>query len=219
MRFWDRGPALVTIATATQLGLVGASLPLDAVYYNNAFWFVRNTLDTGVTRQTLVQVKLNYDAAGRPSFASRTQYEFSLRDAAGALVPIYDGFGDIAMDPSGRLYLASSATSGNNGAFYTLNTADLTTAGPNNALVLKKPSSGNPTLQLSFSCDFKTLWGQDLNTCNWWVVPHMGGDTATDARAVTVPEHSYSWLGGQPEPLYLNAPFRAPPCPSFQVHD
>jgi hypothetical protein len=38
LQFWDRGPALKVIATPAQLGLVGQTLPADAVYANNAYW-------------------------------------------------------------------------------------------------------------------------------------------------------------------------------------
>jgi hypothetical protein len=134
-----------------------------------------------VTSQTLVKVSLTYDAQGKPSFGSKTEYPFNIKDINGNPVTIFDMFGDIAMDPSGKMYLANTGTTGtpNSAAFYTLDTNTLVPGGPNTATVIKGPAGGNPSLQLSYSCDYKTLWAQSFETCQWYTIdPATGIPTA-----------------------------------------
>jgi hypothetical protein len=128
-----------------------------------------------VTSQVLTRVALTYNAQGKPSFGSIQQYTFNIVNASGGLVSIKDQFGDIAMTPGGRLYLANTGTNGADAAFYTLDTATLTPGSNNNATVIKGPAGGNPSLQLSFSCDYRTLWAQSYEDCKWYTIDPATG--------------------------------------------
>jgi hypothetical protein len=81
---------------------------------------------------------------------------------------------------NGIMYFATSPFSGaantHTGAFYSLDLASLPAGGGAGAqaIMIKPPSNGNIGLQLSFSCDFKTLWAQDYNTCDWYTVVSRG---------------------------------------------
>lgn len=178
LAYWPRTGSVQTIATAAEMGLAGKIQPADAVYYDNAFWFVENTA-TSVDKQKLVKVELDYDASGVPSFGRRHTYHIDIKDAAGNPVKVYDMFGDIAVDGGGNMYFATSPYPGQStsGAFYKL---DLNTLGPaggtGTATMIKPPSKGNISLQLSFSCDFKTLWGHDYNTADWYTIDTATGD-------------------------------------------
>jgi hypothetical protein len=39
LQFWNRNSRLVQIATAAQLGLSSATIPANAAFYDNAYWF------------------------------------------------------------------------------------------------------------------------------------------------------------------------------------
>jgi hypothetical protein len=136
--------------------------PAPARFVHNSFKFL--------TTQTLVKVSLTYDAQGRPSFGSATEYPIDIKDANGNPVSAYEAFGDIVMTPGGRMYFANTGTPRvpNTAQFYTLDTTTLSTApGSNTATVIR---SGNPPLQTSFSCDFKTLWAQNQMDCQWYTI-------------------------------------------------
>jgi hypothetical protein len=141
--------------------------------------FVANTGNTAAT-QTLVRVDFNYNGTGPtsfPTFKSATRYTITIRNSAGVNTAINDAFGDIVVDPSGVMYLASSGKSqtSTDGSFYRLDTKTLTTSGTNVATLIKGPTDGIITMQLSYSCDFKTLWGQNLETCNWYTIDPATG--------------------------------------------
>lgn len=137
LQFWDRGPSLMTVATNTQLGLpASGSQPANASYYNDAYWFFTEGTNT------LNKVSLSYTGTV-PSFGSLVSYTI----AGGPTTT--NIFGDIAVNKdSGWLYAATF-----DGQFYKL---DLASPADSYTSI----ASGNPSLQLSFSSDYGTLYGQ-----------------------------------------------------------
>jgi hypothetical protein len=65
--------------------------------------------------------------------------------------------GDIAINPDGILYANTISTVGSNAFFYSVDIKALQANGAADATII---ANTNPPLQLSFSCDGSTLWGQ-----------------------------------------------------------
>lgn len=161
---WDRGPSLALLADSSQLGISG-SIPANAVYYSNAFWF----FDENGTDE-LVKVNLSY-VGQTPSFASTQR--FTIGGYSGSTA-----YGDIAIDiNSGTLYGASTQ-----GLFFSLNVSGAT---PSAYTQVKAGGTGNPSLQIAFSPDYSILYGQNYTDGKWYTIDKSTGDV-TDI-AVTSP--------------------------------
>ena len=178
---WNRGSSLSLLADSTQIGVSG-NIPANAVYYSNAFWF----FDENGTDE-LVKVNLNYSGQ-TPSFGSTSRY--AITGYAGTTA-----YGDIAIDANtGMLYGASTT-----GLFFSLNVAG---ASPTGYTSIK--ASGNPSLQIAFSPDFSTLYGQDYSTGKWYTIDKLTGNT-TDINVTSPTGLRLRDLGGSsftqvPEP-------------------
>jgi len=161
LQFWDRGPSLTQLATAAQIGLSSPATvtnqPQNAVFYNNAYWFFTEGTNS------LNKVSLSYSGAGLPSFASLTSYPIT--DAPTTT----NTFGDIAVNGSGILYAATQS-----GQFYSV---DISGSSPSAATTIL--ASGNPSLQLSFSSDYGTLYGQAYGAVTYDSVSYDAGQWFT----------------------------------------
>jgi hypothetical protein len=148
LNFWDRGSAFTQIATAAQLDLSTRTIPANAAYYDNAFWFFND--GTSI----LNKISLNYSGS-IPSFASRTTYTITG-------TPSPNSFGDIAITSSGMLYAATTG-----GVLYTLN---LATLGSSVAVLNSRSLSPAISLQIGFSSDETILFGHSYNTGIWYSI-------------------------------------------------
>lgn len=180
---WDRGSSVFLLADSTQIGVAGA-IPANAVYYSNAFWF----FDENGTDE-LVKVNLSY-SGGQPSFSSTQRYVIDGYSNSTA-------YGDIAIDKNtGILYGASTL-----GLFFSL---DVSGATPGGYTQIKASGTGNPSLQLAFSPDYATLFGQTYTDGKWYTIDKATGDV-TDIGVTSPTEFRLRDLGGSsftqvPEP-------------------
>ena len=108
--YWDRGSDLRQVATSSQIGSP-TTLPANAAYYNNAYWFFNEGT------HTLNKVSLTY-TSGQPTFSSLTQYGIT----NSSLTEANNRFGDIVINAAGKMYAMTAAGPG--GVFYSI---DLTT--------------------------------------------------------------------------------------------
>jgi len=185
---WDRGASLTLLATEAQ-AQVGTTIPANAVFYNDAFWFFQQNATAN-----LVRVNLSY-SGGLPSWSGTTDV-FQITD-----YPTTFGYGDIAIDAGGILYGATSGTGGS-AAFFSLDVSGTT---PTNYQLLK--ATGNPGLQIAFSPDYSILYGQDFADGKWYTINKATGDVA-DISVTTPVEFRLRDLGGSsftavPEPSAL----------------
>ena len=76
--YWDRvSPTITRLTSATSdIGLSGFAQPANAVYYQNAYWFVRET-EQAVTSQTLIKVELAY-GSGSPVVTGFKTYTYNI---------------------------------------------------------------------------------------------------------------------------------------------
>ena len=139
-----------TVAPASTFGNVTDFPPEDASFYNGAFWFIGKGDNYN---NKLYQVPITY-TGNVPSFSGTpTSYQLS---ASGSTTGM--AFGDIAIHrDTGILY--GSTTPGSGGLFFTLDMNSINSGTTNPVNVI---TSGNPiSLQLAFSEDFSTLYGQE----------------------------------------------------------
>jgi hypothetical protein len=149
LNFWDRGSNFTQIATAAELGLTSpVTIPANAAFYNNAFWFFNDGT------ATLNKIELNYTGS-IPSFANRTTYTITG-------TPSPNSFGDIAITSAGMLYAATTG-----GVLYTLN---LATLGSSVAVVNSRSLSPATSLQIGFSSDETILFGHAYTGGFWYTI-------------------------------------------------
>lgn len=139
-----------TVASASTFGNVTDFPPEDAGFYNGAIWYIGKGDNYN---NKLYQVPITY-TGDVPSFSGTpAEYQLSATGSTSGMA-----FGDIAIHrDTGILY--GSTTPGSGGLFFTLdmNTLSSGTTNPVNVI-----TSGNPiSLQLAFSEDFSTLYGQE----------------------------------------------------------
>jgi hypothetical protein len=181
-QFWVRNNQVVALQPSgglavTSISVTGTTPTLsgnNAAYYNNSIWNINNT--------NLQQTLITYNSSNTPV------------SGVSSIAPIvgYSAnngqFGDIAINSSGILYAAT-----NTGAFFSVNTAD-----PSASYNLIK-SGGNPSLQLSFSADFNTLYGQSTSSNSsvpgdWYTVDLTTGNLTPISGFSSTP--SFGDLGG-----------------------
>jgi hypothetical protein len=139
-----------TVAPASTFGNVTDFPPEDASFYNGAFWYIGKGDNYN---NKLYQVPMTY-TGNVPSFSGTpTEYQLS---ASGSTTGM--AFGDIAIHrDTGILY--GSTTPGSGGLFFTLDMNSISSGTTNPLNVI---TTGNPiSLQLAFSEDFSTLYGQE----------------------------------------------------------
>ena len=139
-----------TVAPASTFGNAADFPPEDAGFHNGSFWYIGKGDDFD---NKLYQVPITY-TGNVPSFSGTpTAYQLSASGSTSGMA-----FGDIAIHrDTGILY--GSTTPGSGGLFFTLDMNTLNTSATNPVNVI---TSGNPiSLQLAFSEDFSTLYGQE----------------------------------------------------------
>ena len=139
-----------TVAPASTFGNVADFPPEDAGFYNGSFWYIGKGDNYN---NKLYQVPISY-AGDVPSFSGTpTEYQLSASGSTSGMA-----FGDISIQwNTGILY--GSTTPGSGGLFFSLDMNSLNQSGTNAVNVI---TSGNPiSLQLAFSEDFSTLYGQE----------------------------------------------------------
>lgn len=68
--YWNRQtPVLNQIATAAQMNINGFTLPANAVYFQDAFLFIKEGGGASTT-QTLIQIKLTYGGGVAPVYSA-----------------------------------------------------------------------------------------------------------------------------------------------------
>ncbi|MFM8734301.1 MAG: DUF11 domain-containing protein, partial [Pirellulales bacterium] len=161
LQLWDRGSTLTELAGSSFLGLPATgSQPCNAAYYADAYWYF--TDGTSV----LNKVAFTY-VDGVPTAADRQSF------VVGGGPTLTNTFGDIAINAvTGILYASTT-----NGAFYAVNLAAPATG----YSAIKPPVDESPGLQLAFSGDYGTLYGQGFVGGQWYTV-----DTATGANTPIV---------------------------------
>ena len=139
-----------TVAPASTFGNVADFPPEDAGFYNGSFWYIGKG---DSYNNKLYQVPISY-AGDVPSFSGTpSEYQLSVSGSTSGMA-----FGDIAIHrDTGILY--GSTTPGSGGLFFSLAMNALNPSGTTPVNVI---TSGNPiSLQLAFSEDFSTLYGQE----------------------------------------------------------
>ena len=148
------------IADGSALGIAGITVPANAAYYNNAYWFFKERTSD------LLKVSMGYSGPV-PEVTFVETFTPTLSLPAGS----QNAFGDIAIDPNtGTLYAYTAQGSG--GDFYSLDLSGGTVGGFN----LIKAGGSAIGLQISFDETFTTLYGHNYNDGKWYEV-----DTATGA--------------------------------------
>lgn len=141
-----------TVASAAVMGTVNDFPPEDATFFNDAFWFIGKGGRVEDFDNRLYKAQITY-TGGVPSFTGGlTSYQLT---ASGSTTGM--AFGDIAFNAvTNTLYGSTIPSSG--GLFFSLDMTSLSEAGENPVTVI---SSGNSlSLQLAFSGDYSTLYGQ-----------------------------------------------------------
>ena len=190
-----------TVAPASTFGNVTDFPPEDAGFYNGAMWYIGKGDNYN---NQLYQVPITY-TGNVPSFSGTpTSYQLSASGSTAGMA-----FGDIAIHrDTGILYGSTTPASG--GLFFTLdmNTLSSSTTNPVNVI-----TSGNAiSLQLAFSEDFSTLYGQQylfdvkdptnpaLTSGAWYTVDTTSG-TYNSLSIVTSPGmRDLAGVAAVPEP-------------------
>lgn len=191
-----------TVASASVFGNVADFPPEDAGFYNGSFWFIGKGDNYD---NKLYQVPITY-AGDVPSFSGTpSAYQLSASGSTSGMA-----FGDIAINPTtGVLY--GSTTPGSGGLFFSL---DMSSLNPSGTTAVNVISSGNPiSLQLAFSEDYSTLYGQQyifdaLDPTNpaktsgaWYTVDTTSGTYNAIAGFTTTPGmRDLAGVAAVPEP-------------------
>jgi hypothetical protein len=141
------------VANTTQLGIGSATLqPANAAFYSDAYWF----FEEGTAN--LYKISLDY-TGGTPVFSAQTAYDISAVD--GAFPTTTNLFGDIAINRNTGVLYGSTT----NGDFYSLDisAAAAGTGDPSSYTAIGN-IGGSFGLQLSFSQDYTTLYGQQFSS-------------------------------------------------------
>lgn len=141
-----------TVATASVFGNTDEFPPEDASYYNGAFWYIGKGGRPQDLDNKLYKAELTY-TGGIPSF-SGTPVSYQLT-ASGSSTGM--AFGDIAINPITNM-LYGSTTPGSGGLFFSLDMTTLSDSASNPVTVIAAGKS--ISLQLAFSGDYLTLYGQ-----------------------------------------------------------
>lgn len=192
------------LASGTAVGVLGGSIPANAAYYQDAFWyFTENTF-------TLNKVSLSYSGTGSAAVPNGVSgIETFVMNPGGSLATSQNNFGDIAIDIDvGVLYgyTAASGTSGG-GKFYSLGLANAVSGTLNDfSLINSTPGTG---LQLSFNEDYSVLYGHNYANGRWYDI-NLATGSLTDLNFVTTTNGTTGFrdLGGAsitavPEPASL----------------
>lgn len=183
------------ITTGATMGIAGITLPANAAYYSNAFWFFEERTNE------LVRASLSYASASPgtvPTFSGVETYTITPAPALGPVgSTTTDGtnnfFGDIAINPNTGLLYASTAhgAGGTVGAnFYSL---DLSTAaaGTVGGFTMIKQGTVAPGtsdlvgMQIAFSEDYAVLYGHNYDDGKWYSIDTSDG-TLTDLNFATL---------------------------------
>ncbi len=164
--YWDRGSELRQVATSSQIGSP-TTLPANAAYYNNAYWFFNEGT------HTLNKVSLTY-TSGQPTFSSLTQYGIT----NSSLTAANNRFGDIAINAAGKMYAMTAAGPG--GVFYSIDlttlVATLTPTSLQNVATLISASTIDPEnsdvigLQIGFNSNQTVIFGHNYANGKWYEV-------------------------------------------------
>lgn len=161
----------VQIATGTQLGIAGGTIPANAAYYANAFWFFREGTFN------LVKAELVYASPAQgevPTLGSVQTFTVTPTPSP----PFSNRFGDIAINPTTGLLFAATST----GYFYSV---DLTTASAGSVSGFSLIKSGNQSLQIAFNGDYTVLYGHNYDDGKWFAIDTSTG-TLTDLNFSTL---------------------------------
>jgi len=166
MYFWDRDAnALGQVATAAQLDLADKTIPRDATFHDDQFWFF------GYDDNILHRVTIEYGGNGLPTgIGSRATTLIDLSNQPNPSNPL--SFGDIDINPlTGMLYGSTLPLGvGGRGEFFSLSLADLA----NSYTVI---ASGKEIgLQIGFNADYSKLYGQDFVSGDWYDINLATGD-------------------------------------------
>jgi len=170
------------IATGSNLGINGVTIPANAAYYNDAFWFFREGTFN------LSKAALSYSGAAIGTVPSLNVVETF------AVTPTPDpsftnNFGDIAINiDTGVLYASTSRGVGGN--FYSLNLATAVSGTVGGFTMIKQglvdpTTSGTVGLQIAFNEDYSVLYGHNFDDGKWFEIDTADG-TLTDLKFVTL---------------------------------
>ena len=176
------------IAAGSALGVSGTTIPANAAYYNDAFWFFKERTND------LVKASLLYSGTAPGTVPTLGAVETFSINPAPTLGPVGSGtdsgirnaFGDIAITPAGTLYAYTAGGQGGNFYSLDLNTASAGTVGGFNLISSGTTISG-PTpigLQISFNEDYSVLYGHNYSDGRWYEVNTATG-WLTDLDFVT----------------------------------
>lgn len=176
------------IAAGTALGVSGTTIPANAAYYNDAFWFFKERTND------LVRASLVYSGTAPGTVPTLGAVDTFTINPAPTLGPVGSGtdsgirnaFGDIAISPSGTLYAYTAGGQGGNFYSLDLTSASAGTVGGFNLISSGTTISGTTPigLQISFNEDYSVLYGHNYNDGKWYTVDTTSGGL-TDLSFVT----------------------------------
>ena len=163
------------LASGTAVGVLGGSIPANAAYYQDAFWyFTENSF-------TLNKVSLSYSGTGSAAVPNGVSgIETFVMNTGGSLAANQNNFGDIAIDIDIGVLYGYTAASG--GKFYSLGLSNVV-SGTLNDFSLISTTSGTG-LQISFNEDYSVLYGHNYTNGRWYDINLTTG-SLTDLNFVT----------------------------------
>jgi len=185
--FWDRpSGALGQVATAAQLGISETSMPRNATFFEDRFWFII------ANDNQLRSASLSYGPGGLPTGVA-LQPPLGITGVSGFLDP-----DDIAYDDVTRMLYGSDLPAATN-TFFQIDMTSLVGDRPYTSLYSQPGGIG---VQLAFDNDYSTLFGANFVTGQWYTVDTtLGGTFNVTGGAVTPDPYRMRDLAGGLAPV------------------
>lgn len=198
---WNKPTGVFSLlaTSGTSFGVTG-TIPANAAYHDNAFWFFNEG--------SLALTKANLAYSGTGSAAIPTgisSVQTFLMSTGTSLTASQNNFGDIAINVDTNTLYGYTAAGGTGGKFYSLALSDPTSASSFN-LISATPTIG---LQLSFNEDYTKLYGHNYSGGKWYDInTSTGALTDLNFTTTTSGTNGFRDLGGAsivsvPEPASI----------------
>jgi hypothetical protein len=204
---WNKpaGSFSLLAANGSSFGITGATIPANAAYHNNAFWFFNEG------SLSLTRANLTYSGTGAGAVPTGVASVQAFTMATGtSLTAGQNRFGDIAINAITNTLFGYTAQA-QGGRFYSLALSDPTSA---SSFTMISGSSAIG-LQLSFDEDYSKLYGHNYANGRWYEINTSSG-ALTDLNFITTTNGTTGFrdLGGSsivavPEPASATLAFTA----------
>ena len=171
--YWDRpSGALGQVATAADLGLGETSIPRNATFFEDRYWFI------GANDNLLRSAAIAYGPGGLPTGIT-LQAPLGITGVTGTLNP-----DDIAYDRDTKILYGSDLPAATN-TFFQIDMSTLLGDRPYTSLYSQPDGIG---VQLAFDNDFSTLYGANFVSGQWYTVDIAPGGTFNAIGGAVTPE-------------------------------